>query len=277
MWLTHRTSMQNMRVQTCEGALVGRRFALRAPILLAGLTMMLIGNLAVAKDIGLELSAWTPSVSGRAEDASGSVDFEEIGVDGRTRPYLAAHYWQDDGSWWPDMSLTYCRIDAAGSGVVEDSAITIGGILILPGSTAEGKADVDDVTLELSYPIVRTSMLGVDAGIAVRYLSGNVLIRDENATQADEQRVDMTFPMPMLTVRLQPLPWLALLAQGAWIERGDDRAFETYFGAQAEIWRGWSLQAGWLRKRYDVYEQDYRLDSDLDGLRAGLQWRYALN
>ncbi len=227
---------------------------------------------AAAGDLSLQLAAWDHDVKGHARDAQGAVDFEQLGVDGDVEPYARLQWRQDDGSWWPDAALTYCRLQAQGSNVVTTS-VSIGDVVVLPGGTAAADADVHDSTLTLSYPLLRR-VIAFDAGVSLRHLGGDILIENANSRASDRQRVDQLFPLLHAALALPIGSRLSLVADGGWIEHRDDRAYEIHAGIDARLWRSLSLQAGWMKKRYDVLQQDYQLDATLSGLRIGLGWRF---
>ena len=244
--------------------------SLASPMLLLGLA--LIGGEAFAGDLQLQIAAWDHDARGSARDAQGAVDFDTLGVEGKTEPYARLFWRQEDGSWWPDLALTYCRLRGSGSNVVREP-VTIGGIAVLPGGTAAADADVHDTTLTLSYPLLRR-VVAFDAGLSLRTLAGDILIRNEDSASSDRQHIDPLFPLLTATLALPIGPRFSLVGNGSWISRGNDVAYELYAGLDALLWRSLSLQAGWMRKRYDVEQQDYRLDATLGGLRAGLSWRF---
>ena len=232
---------------------------------------MLLQPLTARADVEAEAAAWHYSVSGSATDPSGHVDFDEYEVDGDTQPYVALRYRQNQRGWWPDLALQYSRIEAAGVHVVSEPS-AIGPLVLLPGITAQTRADVDDITLGAAYSLL-DSPLHIDAGLAVRYLGGSILIRDSDAGREDQQSIAEVFPL--LTASLRWTPWrsLSLVASGAGIQAGDNTAYEFYGGFEAPLLRTVYLQAGWMVKRYQVLSDDYRLNSRLDGARLGLLWR----
>jgi hypothetical protein len=186
------------------------------------------------------------SVQGSADDSSGHVDVEQNEVDGRTEPYLALRYRQNQRSWWPDLALQYSRIEAEGLHRVSEPT-AIGGPVLVPGVTAETRADVDDVTLGVEYPLLDTLLdlpLSLSAGVAVRYLGGSIPIRDSDAGSEDAQALGEVFPL--LTAALRWSLWqpLALVADGAWIQAGSSTAYPFYAGLEITPFRDFYVQAG---------------------------------
>ena len=112
-----------------------------------------------------------------------------------------------------------------------------------------------------------------DAGLSLRALAGDIPVRNEDSASSDRQRIHTLFPLPTATLALSIGPRFSLVGNGSWISRGNDGAYELYAGLDALLWRRCRYKP-WMRKRYDVEQQDYRLDATLGGLRAGLSWRF---
>lgn len=242
-------------------------------LLSAALLLLVLSAPAASASWRFGVEAWDLEVSGEAEDDSGRVDFAQLGLSSPTRVQWLLERRAASGSWWPDLALRHSGIEARGRQVV-DTSITLGDLVLVPGeSTAETEADFDDLALHLSYPLLgRDTRLS--AGLAVKRLDGELVIREVESDNADRETVDQTFPLGLLAFYWPLHPRLQLGAEALYVEYRDDALYELQVQALVPLTRRLDLVAGWQRKDYRLRNREYRLDAEADGLRLGLSLRF---
>ena len=244
------------------------KYLIRASLLLCSLPAF------AQPHIGID--AWGWHLDGQVRNQGDSLDFsDDLQIDARGSSVWQLG-WRSDGGWWPSVAGQYSRLRADGEGQVP-AGTSFGPITFTAAGPVLGGDE--DVTVFSETDFTETDLLlswrlpwwGLDAGLRVRRLDGDVLIQEQDG-ESDRQDFDETVPLLHLAKR-----WggeaFSIGLRGDWISDGDSSAYEWAAGFR---WAGFgplAINFEWQRKRYDILTRggDYQLDAQLSGPRLGLE------
>lgn len=231
--------------------------------------LALLADLATAGDARFDYLYWDQDVSGTATTSSSQLDLEDdLGVKARAQSRIALA-WQTGPGWLPDLAAAYGRIEASGRRQTTRSTSFLDLLFQAGQSTAAAEADLRDLELTLSYPLRLGENAGLSAGLTLRRLSGEVLIRDESDTAESREKIDETIPQLHLSGLARSSDWLEWSAGANYVRRDQDLAYDAQLLGSA-TWKSARLSAGWMIKRYRVNTASYQLDATLSGPLFGL-------
>lgn len=224
---------------------------------------------AAASDLTLIADYWDFEVSGHVDRNGDVQDFEaDLGVAARDHAAYSLAWNTGPGWWRPDLAASHTPISAGGQRVVSNG-LSFGPVVLIPGSTALGDADLDDTDLTLRYPL-RRGRSTLWGGLTIKRIAGMVVVRDQSDTAEDRERIDQVFPLLHLAAGTSLNDWLSLSAQGNVARYRDSEAYELRVGVSLGIAGPLGINLGWQRKHYRVSDGDYLLDATLSGAIAGI-------
>lgn len=220
-----------------------------------------------------DFGAWRYDLSGQVTDGGNTYDFDrnlELKPSGRSSAHLA---WETGPGAWPDWSASYAKFGATGHHV---ETFTVTNPPLPPVQqtvTIDATADLSDYDVAMSWP-VHAGSLATGLGLAVKRLSGVVVIDDSSNPPPRHEHYSETFPELYLGLRLPLGSALALTGAAQGVSYGGNRAFEWRAGAELRLFTHLLLEAGYQVKRYKIDLDNYKLDARLSGalVRAGWVW-----
>lgn len=223
---------------------------------------------ASAGELSLRADWWDYDVAGSVTRGSDLQDFEtDLAVEARAHNLGYALAWNTGPGWIPDLAASYTRIDAGGEKFTP--GLRFGPVILIPGATARGSADIEDVDVTLRYPLA----IGggkLWAGVTLKRLQGDVVVSGDTSAAEDHEHIDQAFPMLHLAATSPLASWISLNAQANAIKYGDNEAYEVRAGASLGLIDRLGVNLGWQEKHYRVADGDYLLDATLSGAIAGV-------
>lgn len=200
----------------------------------------------------------------------------DLHIDAGTQFQIAAHY-DAGGGWWPTLGAGYAQLSGRGDAVATRPAV-FGPLVVSTGSLLHSRIDFDDYSLAFGAPL-RLAGVEIEPGLAVTYLDGRVVIENSSTTigglvgvsgTRSVQRVERVFPLAHLRLARDVAPWLKLVADGNYVEYGDNEVWEYGIRADLRIAPPVSVSGGWQARHYRVEDGQYRTRANLRGAYFGL-------
>lgn len=235
---------------------------------LAGVCGITTMTPATAAEFRVYGGRWDYRVSGFVDDHGTRTDLNsDLGVGTEHDGFLSLEY-EHRPSWLPDLGLNYAQLSGFGSRTT--SGTPIGPITLPTGSTrTTASGDFRDLDVAARYAIA-LGPIRFSPGVTLKWLKGHVVTRDESSGQQTDQPYDELFPMVHAQIVWSFGDRLHLSAQGNWISRGGDQAYEYGGSAELRLLGPLGLYGGWTEKRYKINGGGFLLDARLRGPRYGL-------
>lgn len=185
------------------------------------------------------------------------------------------------------LELSFTPLDYASTATLEEAA-DFGPNSFAAGTEVETRTEIDD--LAARYLWRPWPALGI--GVTAKWLDALVMVSEVTDEEDDgggggllggllgggepvsETRTfSELFPMLSVAAALPLMELFSLEAEGAYIRYEDDEVLE-YSLAIAVRGEFVGLSLGWQEKRYDVRDQDFRLDARVNGLLAQLDYYF---
>ena len=221
---------------------------------------------ALAGEFRADGGVWIYRVRGFIDNNGQRLDFNrDLGVGTQRDGFVALEY-AHGPSWIPDVTVNYSRLGGSGATTTHPAV----GPVVIPGGsvTNTSSAHFNDVDVSARYEIALGSV-GVSPGLTLKALNGDIVTRDDASGAESRQSYREVFPMLHARVVWAPGRILRFAAQGNWIARGGDQAWEYAVSAEPRLIGPLGLYAGWQEKRYRV-QSSGQLDARLSGMRLGV-------
>lgn len=217
----------------------------------------------------LGYSYWHYKVSGAYQDSNSNFDLGNDFSASNSSRALYRLRWDTGPGWWiPDLAASFGRIEVSGEKNISSSAV-IGPIPIQINSTANVHTNVRDLDVTARWPW-QFGWGRLSLGITGKQLRGNILVTDSAATPPQtNESINALFPMAHAFLEIPIGSRLRIGIGGDWAALDGNEADNLMAMARLKVIGPLDLTAGWQSKRYKVREDDYTLDSRLQGWQLG--------
>lgn len=217
----------------------------------------------------LGYSYWDYKVSGQYQESGSTYDLGKDFSASNSSRALYRLRWDTGPGWWaPDLAASFGRIEVSGQKHITTNT-GIGPIPIQINSTANVYTNVRDFDVTARWPW----QLGwgrLSLGITGKQLRGDVLVSDSAATPTQtHESVNTLFPMAHVFLEVPIGSRLRIGVGGDWAALNGDEANNIVAIIRLKLIGPLDLTGGWQSKRYKVRDDNYRLDSKLQGWQVG--------
>lgn len=243
---------------------------MRKLILAAGASLAIAAPLVSADVVGIGATVgyWDSSLSGKAVNKGDAVDVEnDLNLSNDSTANLTA-YIEHPIPVLPNVRLNYTRIQQSGNGDVGSQGYEN----LVPDTQVQSDLDLQQIDATLYYELL-DNWVNLDAGLTVRSLDGDLVVRDRTGVQpVSKTSVKAVVPMGYLAARFDlPFTGVSVGAEGNGIAYSGDSVYDFNAYGQYEM-SLLQLRAGYRQMSIDYEDNDNRLDIKLGGpfVSAGL-------
>ena len=242
---------------------------MRKVIMVAGGILLMTGSYATADILGVGASVryWESDLSGQAGKNNDVVDIEnDLNLSSASNANVEA-YFEHPVPILPNVRLNYTRMEQSGDGeLFKDFDVLLGG--------AKVRSDLDLTQLDATlYYELLDNWVNLDAGVTVRSLDGELIVRDKTGNVAPSRtEISGAIPMAYAAARFDlPFTGVSVGAQGTLISYDGDSISDFNAYGQYEL-SLLQLRAGYRQMSIDFEDSNDRLDVELGGpfVSAGL-------
>ncbi len=256
------------------------------------LATLLTATALQADTIGGEISLgmYNHSPSGNASytlphtPLSTNIDLEDdFGWDDEQDIIIKA-YFEHPVPLLPNIKIAYSSLGHSGKGIVE--GFSWGGIIGLDGAI-DTSLDLDMYDLTLYYELLDNAV-EVDAGLTVRYFSGDLSVRTlvnlgsrfmSVSAGLSEESTDLSLWVPMLYGKVKfniPNTDISLQAEANGISWQDTSFYDYEVGARYTLAMGLGLEAGYKAIHLDSKDltDGLKIDVDSSGFYTSIIWDF---
>lgn len=234
---------------------------------------MTVAGLCQADALGMRISAysWQQEADGNVRSDGSRVDLNnELDIDderNQTIEFALEH----PIPLLPNLRLAHTEMELSGDNVLS-STIQFDGNTYTAGTAVSSDLDLTHTDATLYYELL-DNWISLDAGLTVRYFSGDVELRGAGV-KSSESFVS-TLPMVYLAARADlPLSGLYVAASGNAIGYSDARLFDYRVNLGYETDIGLGAEVGLRRFDLDFDDDDDEADLTVDGIYAGLFFHF---
>lgn len=224
-----------------------------------------------ADQIFLGYSYWDYHVRGHYDESGSNYTLGDNYTPSNSSRALYRLRWDTGHNWWiPDLAASFGRIEVNGQQAVTTNG-GIGPIQFPISSTAIADANVRDLDVTARWPW-QFGWGRLSLGVTGKQLRGDIVIRDSAvAGIVSRDKINAAFPMAHAFLEVPLGSRLRIGVGGDWAALDGNQADQIMAIARLKVIGPLDLTGGWQRKHYKVRDDNYHLDTQLQGWQLGAE------